>query len=109
MTGKRTDEELLGILRELHIETDLAAFRASGIQAGSPRILAGHWSGLCHLNWRDEDLLYDVIRELWDRYLSDLPSVDSIREFINAAMSLHAEYAKKHGRKFTREFFSEVV
>ncbi len=108
MTESRTDEELLAILRELHIETDPAAFRASDIEAGSPRILAGRWSGLYYLNWRDEDLLNDVIRELWERYLSDLPSVDSIREFVNGAMSLHAEYAKKHDRKFTKEFLSGI-
>ena len=108
MIEERTDEELLGILKELHIEADTPAFRASGIEAGSPRILAGRWSGLHDLNWRDEDLLNDVIRELWDRYLSDLPSVDSILKLINDTISLHAEYSKKHGRKFTKEFLSEI-
>jgi len=38
----------------------------------------------------------------------DLPAIDAVQGFINGTIRLHAEYAKKHDRKFTREFLFEI-
>ena len=38
----------------------------------------------------------------------ELPAIDAVQEFINDTIRLHAKYAKKHNRKFTREFLSGI-
>lgn len=36
------------------------------------------------------------------------PAIDAVQEFISDTIRLHAKYAKKHNRKFTREFLSGI-
>jgi tetratricopeptide (TPR) repeat protein len=102
-----TDQEILDALKEIGIERNIDDFRDAAVKAGTPSTLTDEWVEMFKIRGPAEDVLYEVILELWKRHRSDVKCSEIVREFIDDIIT-YEEDIKIHNRESMRKIYKGI-